>query len=262
MSNYRVLLGMGGVPPHDRPAAYAWERRLHWVMVGVALLALPAFYLDVTQQLEMLRGLSRGLNAFILLAFCMEFLWMVSLTCQRYLYIAYNWLDLFIIFSATLSLFGVGSKWIPLVRLLRLAYVSLVLARALGAIRSLLSPHAVPYMLGLGVVTLALAGAGFYWLEPTVHSYGDGLWLAFVTGSTVGYGDIVPTTTASRIFAAVMVLIGLAILSVVTAKIAAFFVGEDEKRLRNEMHQDIKALHEEVQKLRADIAVLVQKQAE
>lgn len=31
--------GLGGVPPHDRPAAYAWERRLHWPMVLAALLA-------------------------------------------------------------------------------------------------------------------------------------------------------------------------------------------------------------------------------
>ena len=259
MSHYRVLLGIGGVPPHDRPAAYVWERRLHWVMVGVALLALPAFYLDVTRPSGLLHALSRALNAFILLAFCAEFLWMLRLTRQRGLYIASNWLNLLIIFGAVVSLVGLGPSWIPLVRLLRLAYVSLVLARALGVMRSLLSPNAVPYMLGLGVVTLALAGAGFYWLEPTVHSYGEGLWLAFTTGTTVGYGDIVPTTTASRIFAAIMVIIGFAMLSLVTASITAFFVGEDEKRLRQAMHQDIKALREEVQKLRADIADLSHK---
>ena len=38
----RRVLGMGGVPPHDNPRAYLWERRLHWVMVFVALLALPS----------------------------------------------------------------------------------------------------------------------------------------------------------------------------------------------------------------------------
>lgn len=36
--------GLGGVSPHDRPAAHAWKRRLHWPMVLAALLALPAFY--------------------------------------------------------------------------------------------------------------------------------------------------------------------------------------------------------------------------
>jgi voltage-gated potassium channel len=67
----------------------------------------------------------------------------------------------------------------------------------------------------------------------------------------MGYGNLVPTTTASRVFAVLMVVIGFAMLSLVTASFAAFFVGEDEKKLRHEMHQDIKELREEVRKRRA-----------
>lgn len=245
---------MGGVPPHDEPEAYVWQRRLHWLMVGVALLAVPAFYLELATPQGVLHRLGQVLDAFILLAFSLEFMWMLHLTRQRVTYIGYNWLNLLIILGAAASLIGVESEWLPLARLLRITYVSLVLVRALGAMRNLLSPTAVPYLLGWGVITLAMAGAGFYWLEPTVHSYGDGLWLAFVTGSTVGYGDIVPTTTGSRIFAVIMVIVGFAMLSLVTASFAAFFIGEDEKKLRKEMHDDIKELREEVQKMRADIA--------
>lgn len=100
---------------------------------------------------------------------------------------------------------------------------------------------------------MALAGAGFYWLEPTVHSYAQGLWLAFTSGATVGYGDIVPTTPASRLFAVAMVILGYGIMSLVTASIAAYFVGKDEQLLRREMHHDIKALREEVRQLRDEL---------
>ncbi len=255
MQNYRVLLGMGGVAPDDRAVARAWEKRLHWVMLGVALLALPAFYLDLSHNTQ-LRWLSRALDIFILLAFSAELLLMLSVSRRRILYLTRNWLDVLIIASAAMTIVGISAGWVPLVRLLRLAYLSLMLARTLGAMRNLLAPGAAPYLLGWGVITLALAGAGFYWLEPTVHSYGDGLWLAFTTGSTVGYGDIVPTTTASRIFAALMAIIGLAILSMMTARIAAFLIGEDEKRMRAELHKDIKELRLEVQKLRNEIAAL------
>lgn len=256
MYNYRILIGMGGVPPHDHPQAYVWEQRLHWVMVAVALLALPAFYFEEFATTGLLRPVGQVLDAFILIAFSAEFFWMLRQTRQPRLYVAHNWLDLLIIFAAAISFAGVESEWVPLARLLRIAYVSLVLARALSAMRNVLSPASVPYFLGWGAVTLALAGAGFYWLEPTIHSYGDGLWLAFVTGATVGYGDFVPTTAASRFFAVMMVIAGFAMLSLVTASIAAYFIGEDEKILRREMHQDIKALREEVAKLRTDIAEL------
>ncbi|MEK6664272.1 MAG: ion channel [Pseudomonadota bacterium] len=262
MRNYRVLIGMGGVPPHDNPQAYVWEHRLHWLMVAVALLALPAFYFEEVATNGLLRHVGQALDAFILLAFSAEFFWMLRQTRQPRLYVAYNWLDLLIIFAAAISFAGVASEWVPLARLLRIAYVTLVLARALGSMRNVLSPTSLPYFLGWGAVTLALAGAGFYWLEPTIHSYGDGLWLAFVTGATVGYGDFVPTTAASRFFAVIMVIAGFAMLSLVTASIAAYFIGEDEKILRREMHQDIKALREEVAKLRTDIAELSGKRPE
>lgn len=244
-------IGMGGVPSHDSPRAYLWERRLHWVMIGVALLSIPAFLFETATTFVALRRLGLTLDAFILAAFSLELLWMLWVTNQRFEYLARNWLDLLIIVAAAASLTGWEGEWIPLARLLRVTMVLLFLVRILGSLRNLFSPTAMPYVLGLGVVTLGIAGAGFFWLEPTVESYGEGLWLAFTSGATVGYGDFVPTTPASRLFAALMVLVGYAILSMVTASIAAFFVGEDEKHLRREIHHDIKALREEVAQLRA-----------
>jgi voltage-gated potassium channel len=82
-------------------------------------------------------------------------------------------------------------------------------------------------------------------------NFGDAVWWAIVTVATVGYGDLVPTTPSSRLFAAFMVLLGYALMSLVTGAIAAAFVGEDEKRLRRELHEDIKRLRNEVELLRA-----------
>jgi voltage-gated potassium channel len=62
----------------------------------------------------------------------------------------------------------------------------------------------------------------------------------------VGYGDIAPTTPASRVFAAFVVLLGYGMFSLVFASIAAMFIGQEEKLLRREMHRDIKRLHEQI----------------
>ena len=75
----------------------------------------------------------------------------------------------------------------------------------------------------------------------------------FTTGATVGYGDLVPSTPASRIFAVFVVLLGYAVFSVVTASIVALFVGEDEKRFEKELHADIRSLRKEVAALRSEL---------
>lgn len=251
--NYRAYIGIGGVPPQDRPIAYLWERRLHWLMLAVALLTVPTFYLEIHYQTGFLKHLGQALDLIIVLAFTAEFIWMHHVVAQKSLYIMHNWLNLLIILGAAISLTGIQSEWLPLARLFRLAYVSLMIARLLGSVRNLFTPGAVPYLLAWMVIIMLLSGGGFYWLEPTVHSYSQGLWLAFTTGATVGYGDIVPTTDASRLFAAAMVVLGFAMLSVVTASIAAFFIGEDERKMRGELHHDIRELRKEVHKLRAEL---------
>jgi voltage-gated potassium channel len=248
----RAWLGMAGVAPHDRPAAYIWERRLHGIMLGVALLAIFSFYLTEVQRDAELRAFGHALEWAIFLAFLAELLWMLQVTRQKLQYLLGNWLDVLIVASTAFSIAGHDTEWVAWARLLRVAMVGMVLARALAEIRMLFSPGGLPYIFGFAMLSLLIAGAGFYWLDPRINSYTDGLWLAFVTAATVGYGDLVPTTPASRVLAAVVVVIGVALLSTVTAAVAAFFIGEDEKQLRKELHQDIRELRREMAQLIGD----------
>lgn len=109
------------------------------------------------------------------------------------------------------------------------------------------------YSLALSLVIMGLGGAGFWLLEPRVLSYSDGLWLAFTTAATVGYGDIVPSTPASRVFAVVVVLLGLAILSLVTASVAAMFVETEERQIERDLMIELSALRHEVRSLRDEV---------
>jgi len=117
----------------------------------------------------------------------------------------------------------------------------------------------VIYSLILCGVILLLGGVGFWLLDPGVHTIADGLWLAFTTAATVGYGDMVPSTHASRMFAVIVVLLGLAVLSLATASLAAIFVEKDveegeELQIEHQLMREIKQLRQEVQSLRQDIA--------
>lgn len=113
------------------------------------------------------------------------------------------------------------------------------------------------YSLALAVLILLLGGVGFWWLEPDVHSLSDGLWLAFTTAATVGYGDLVPTTLASRSFSVVVVLLGLAVLSLVTASLSAIFVerevAEEERQIERDLRREIMQVRNELHMLRQEL---------
>jgi voltage-gated potassium channel len=60
--------------------------------------------------------------------------------------------------------------------------------------------------------------------EATIQSVGDGLWWAITTLTTVGYGDIYPTTTQGRLIAVGLMISGICVLGVISATVAAWFV--------------------------------------
>lgn len=114
--------------------------------------------------------------------------------------------------------------------------------------------HRMIGVLVAGFLTWICAGLVFYAIEPTTQTWFEGVWLAFTTGATVGYGDFVPTTPASRVFAVITVLLGLAFLSVATASIAALFVGENERQVEADILNELGRMRAELAQLRAEVA--------
>lgn len=81
-------------------------------------------------------------------------------------------------------------------------------------------------MLGAAALVLSLEeGTG-----GTIDSFGDALWWSITTVTTVGYGDTFPVTPVGRGVAALVMVTGIALFSVLTANVAAFFVERDEEQ--------------------------------
>jgi voltage-gated potassium channel len=135
----------------------------------------------------------------------------------------------------------------------RLGTAALIVLRLGESIRPWFWRSDLPRLLGLAIGVLGLCGLGFWWLEPGARTFGDGLWLAFTTAATVGYGDIVPSTPAAKIFSVFVVLMGFAVLSLVTAAIAAMWVRTEERRIEHEIQHD---LHRELRQIREELAAL------
>src|SRR5262245_44022408 len=90
----------------------------------------------------------------------------------------------------------------------------------------------------LWLLAVILWGTAEHFLDkktfPTVWL---GMWWALQTVTTVGYGDVVPKQVVGRVVASILLLGGLAFISVVTATITSGFVALRERRMR-EMGED------------------------
>jgi len=161
-----------------------------------------------------------------------------------------NRFDVILGFGAASSVIGGQVPWSSLEWILRLAFAGTVAVRSVIALRRYFEPNRIALLLLAGLFLLLISGPVCYWLQPRVHSYSEGLWLAFESSAAVGYGDIAPTTPASRVFAVFTVLLGYGMLSLSFAALAAAFVGHEERILRQEMHRNIKALRGEISALR------------
>jgi voltage-gated potassium channel len=75
-----------------------------------------------------------------------------------------------------------------------------------------------------------------------IHTYGDAIWWAIVTVTTVGYGDRFPVSLGGRLVAVVLMLVGIGLIGVLTATVASFFMQEHTDANKDQL----KAAHEDL----------------
>ncbi|MDX3586694.1 ion transporter [Streptomyces europaeiscabiei] len=68
--------------------------------------------------------------------------------------------------------------------------------------------------------------------RANLTSYPRALWWSIETATTVGYGDFYPVTFWGRVVGAVVMVVGITTYGMVTAALATWFVGREQKRHR------------------------------
>jgi voltage-gated potassium channel len=136
---------------------------------------------------------------------------------------------------------------------LRVVVGFFTMARMFWAAHYVITRGGTLYRLIAALLVLVLCGLGFWWIEPTTPTFGDALWLAFTTAATVGYGDSVPTTPASKIFAVFVVFLGVGAITLVAAAIASAWIATEDRHIEREILDD---LHKQLAGVRAEMAAL------
>ena len=233
--------------------------RLEPLTAALALLVIPALVIESWNSPGPLRVLARVINWTVWLGFCLEFSLFFAAdpgwrTVRR------RWLDVAVIVLAPPFLvpeYLESARTAPavrLIRLVRLARLGVLFSIGLRQFRRLAGHHRFHFVGAVGLGVVLLGALGVYLVEgdvnPAVSSFGNALWWAVVTATTVGYGDVSPLSTEGRLIAVGLMLTGIGVIGTFTATVASFFL-EPEAAQSQDVSARLDAIERKLDRLLA-----------
>lgn len=208
-------------------------RRAAYYLQGIALLVslwiIIVWYFQSTHRIspEAVLFHDRAVWAF----FLFESLLLTGLADNRQRYLRQNWLNTVIIVLGLPVVLGFDLPQIQQLGSLRLILAVDLILKVFGSVRKVLSRNDLGATLLITV--LLTTGAGFIidGIDPNIKSPAEGVWWAWVTMTTVGYGDVVPASPEGRVFGVILMILGLAFSAMITAGVLAFFLSENAEKL-------------------------------
>ena len=199
------------------PREIAYERWTTLPMIFLSFIFLLAYSVLILDDLMFSNIVTIVLAYFLVgiwAVFIVDYFVRLGLASNRRLFVRRNILDMM-------------SMVIPFMR----PFLLLVYLRRLrwfrGRTGSSLRARIIAYagsavIMFIFVISLAVFAAERHAPGASITSYGDAVWWAMETISTVGYGDMVPVTVPGRIYAVALMLGGMVIVGATTATVISY----------------------------------------
>lgn len=220
-----------------RDMEHSWRKRvhenfvsgpLHWVVMAAIIISVTVFTLETMPELQPYAETLQRMDVALAVLFGLEYVVRIVVSPRplRYLFSFYGLVDFI---SIAPSLFGFDSKGIRVVRLVRLLKtvqnprVNAAVSRLYRALKTI---RADLFVFGcVALMVMYLASVGIYLCEHDAQpeafvSIPASFWWAMATLTTVGYGDVYPITVAGKLFASVVVFVGIGIVAIPTGLFA------------------------------------------
>jgi voltage-gated potassium channel len=153
--------------------------------------------------------------------FAFDYLVRFALATPKKRFVREEWLDLVLVVLPLLQPLRLAGA------IVRLARLNAAIERTTQGAQRLMGRHKLYIALTWAVGLMLIAAVVTPLVEPDkskITSFGDGIWWALVTMTTVGYGDLVPESVSGQVIGGVLMLAGIGILSLLTANIATLFL--------------------------------------
>ncbi len=222
----------------DEPRIAAYDARVDWWLTGLAVLFLVVYAVQVlAQPVGATDAALEAVLTGVWVLFGLDYLVRIALARRRLRFVRTHLVDLAILL-------------LPMFRQLRALRVITIISVLNRQLRDDVRGRVVVYV----TATVALVGfvASLAVLDAerdvegaSITTFGDAVWWTITTISTVGYGDRYPVTFEGRVVAGALMVAGIALLGVVTASIASWFV-ENLRRAGREVSEEIEEDLDEV----------------
>lgn len=209
---------------------------------AMALIAVALAIIDLSDGLSEWQS---RLDLVILIVFALDYGIRFLVAPDKRKYICTNLCDLIAIFPFH-TLFRIFKaahilrtlKLSGIVRLFQIPRMFAFLYRPLKKARRFFNTNGFKYILFLTFLMIGIGGILIHFAEGM--SYSDGIWWAFVTATTVGYGDISPSTLYGRMIAMLLMLLGIGLIGSVTSTLTSYFLNTRSHTVREDTIETIK----------------------
>ena len=218
------------------PKADHVRQRYELPVFLAALLVVPVIVVEEQVSSDAVLAVAAVANWGIWTVFTTEFVHVIWVSSDKRRAAKAMWFDLMIVMVSfpglptLLASFRLArlARLAPVLRTLRLFRLAALLTRSGKAAKSIFAGNGLGFVLALCLILALGFGALFSLVETSSESLGDGLWWALVTITTVGYGDLAPTTAIGRVAGAVLMVLGIGFVAMLTAAVAARFIASAE----------------------------------
>jgi voltage-gated potassium channel len=253
----RRIIGLAGVAVNESAKAQRWGLFFEWYLLIVA------FWLPIEWYLVIIKAIPNNIvmisDWLVWASFVSEAVVLVCLVRQKWYYLRGNWLNLVIILVA-FPVWFLPFPHFAVIRLIRVLILARIIVPWLRTAHDALSLNRLWVTLLIFFIVTCLSGIIISLFDSGIHNPFEGIWWAWETVTTVGYGDVVPTTVAGKLMAMVVMLMGIGLFSLLTANMSAYFIGSKDRSseiLRQLFQSDknIQQLEEKLAALDARISI-------
>jgi len=224
-------------------------KTIYEIAMGLlAVIAVAFAIMDISTWLNKWQLLIDNVIYFI---FIVDYFSRLIISKEKKKFILGNIFDLIAIipFNSAFRIFRFA-KLTKLTRLTKLIKLSKLIAYAMRLFkktRKFFDTNGFKYMVFITMAFIAIGGGLIHYAEGL--SFQDGIWWAFVTATTVGYGDISPDTALGRCIATILMLVGIGLIGSLTSTITSYFLNNKVKSVKGDFIESVKRKIDDIDNL-------------